>query len=117
MVIKQGEVYWIDMGEPIGSEPGYRHPHVVVQNNIFNTSLINTVIVCAITSNMARAKAPGNVVLQKGDANLPKKSVVNISQLFTVNKSELVDKIGCVSGRSMQKIIEGVKLIVEPMDI
>ena len=105
------------MGEPIGSEPGYRHPHVVVQNNIFNTSLINTVIVCAITSNMARAKAPGNVVLQKGDANLPKKSVVNISQLFTVNKSELVDKIGCVSGRSMQKIIEGVKLIVEPMDI
>ena len=72
---------------------------------------------CALTSNVARAKAPGNVLLQKGEANLPKKSVVNISQLFTVNKCELVDKIGCVSAQRMQQVIEGVKLIVESMDV
>lgn len=68
MVIRQGEVFWIDLGEPRGSAPGYRHPHVVVQNNLFNQSRINTSVVCAITSNLARATAPGNVLLRKGEA-------------------------------------------------
>jgi len=92
MVINQGDVFWIDFGEPTGSEPGYRHPHVVIQNNLFNRSRINTVVVCALTSNLKRAAAPGNVLLNKGEANLPKGSVVNISQLFTVNKSDLSEK-------------------------
>ena len=94
MVINQGDVFWIEFDEPAGSEPGYRHPHVVIQNNLFNRSRINTVVVCALTSNLKRAKAPGNVNLNKGEANLPKKSVVNISQIFTVNKSDLSEKIG-----------------------
>jgi mRNA interferase MazF len=79
MVIQQGDIYWIELEEPTGSEPGYSHPHVVVQNNVFNASRINTVIVCALTSNLRRAQAPGNVLLEKGEANLPKESVVLVS--------------------------------------
>ncbi|MCB0155563.1 MAG: type II toxin-antitoxin system PemK/MazF family toxin, partial [Anaerolineae bacterium] len=85
MVIEQGEIYWIDLGDPTGSSPGYRHPHVVIQNNIFNQSRINTVVVCVITSNLKRAEAPGNVLLNEGEGNLPKQSVVNVSQIFTVD--------------------------------
>lgn len=67
MVIQQGEIYWVDLGTPSGSEPGYRHPHIVIQNNLFNASKINTVVVCALTSNIKRAEAPGNVLLNKGE--------------------------------------------------
>ena len=87
MVIQQGDIYWVDLDEPIGSSPGFRHPHVVIQNNEFNRSKIRTVVVCALTSNLKRASAPGNVLLEPGEANLPKQSVVNISQVFTVDKS------------------------------
>ena len=113
MVIKQGEVYWVDLGEPTGSEPAFRHPHVVIQNNIFNTSLISTVVICSITSNLARANSPGNVLLKKGEANLSKKSVVNISQIYTVNKADLTERIGVVSPRKLDQIIEGVQLLTE----
>ena len=117
MVAKQGEIYWVDLGEPSGSEPGYRHPHIVIQNNIFNSSNINTVVVCSLTSNVKRAKAPGNVSFNKGEANLPKKSVVNISQIYAVNKSDLIEKIGQVSERKMLEILEGIKLLIEPMEL
>jgi len=73
MVINQGDVFWIEFNEPSGSEPGYRHPHVVIQNNLFNRSRVNTVLVCTLTSNLKRSDAPGNVTLNKGEANLPKK--------------------------------------------
>ncbi len=117
MVIKQGEIYWVDLSEPIGSEPGYMHPHVVIQNNIFNSSKINTVVVCSLTSNLKRAKAPGNVTLDKGEANLPKKSVVNISQIYTVNKNDLTEKIGQISEKRMNEILEGISILTEPRDI
>ena len=117
MVAKQGEIYWVDLGEPSGSEPGYRHPHIVIQNNIFNSSNINSVVVCSLTSNIKRAKAPGNVMLNKGEANLPKKSVVNISQIYTVNKSDLVEKIGRVSEKRIFEILEGLKLLTEPKEL
>lgn len=116
-IITQGDIYWIEFEEPSGSEPGYRHPHVVVQNNLFNRSRINTVVVCALTSNLNRAKAPGNVVLKKGEANLPKKSVVNISQLFTVNKSDLLEKTGTLSKKRVVEILNGIRLMTEPRDI
>jgi len=64
MVINQGEIYWVELDEPTGSEPGYSHPHIVVQNNVFNASKINTVIVCALTSNIKRAQAPGRQILE-----------------------------------------------------
>ena len=114
MVIRQGDVFWLDLGEPIGSEPGYHRPYVVVQNDIFNSSAISTTVVCAITSNLQRAKAPGNVLLQKGEASLPKESVVNISQLFTVNKSRLVEKIGHLSAMRFQDIFAGLYLLLQP---
>jgi mRNA interferase MazF len=117
VVIRQGDVFWIDLGEPSGSRPGYRHPHVVVQNNVFNHSRINTTVVCALTSNLRRAAAPGNVLLKKGEANLPKQSVVNISQIFTVDKSELVEKIGELSQDRVRQILDGIRLLLEPREV
>ncbi|RQD65366.1 type II toxin-antitoxin system PemK/MazF family toxin [Desulfonatronovibrio magnus] len=117
MVINQGDIFWIDLTEPSGSEPGYRHPHVIIQNNLFNRSRINTVIVCPLTSNLKRAAAPGNVLLKKGEANLPKKSVVNISQIFTVNKSDLSEKIGSLKFGRFQEVLQGIKLITEPREV
>lgn len=117
MVIEQGEIYWVDLGQPSGSEPGFKHPHIVIQNNLFNTSNINTVVICALTSNVKRAQAPGNVLLKKGEANLPKKSVANISQIYTVNKSDLIEKIGKVSAKRFNEILEGIKLITEPREV
>lgn len=116
MVINQGDVFWVDLGEPIGSAPGYRHPHVVIQNNAFNQSQIKTIVVCALTSNLKRASSPGNVLLEIGEANLPKQSVVNISQVFTVDKSQLAEKIGSLSKRRMREILDGVYLLLEPYE-
>jgi mRNA interferase MazF len=113
MVINQGDIYWIELDEPTGSEPGYSHPHVVVQNNVFNASRINTVIVCALTSNTKRAEAPGNVLLEKGEANLSKQSVVLVSQIFTVDKTQLGEFIGTLSERRVKQIIEGIYLMTE----
>lgn len=117
MVINQGDIFWIEFSDPKGSEPGYRHPHVVIQNNLFNRSRINTVVVCTLTSNLKRAHAPGNVTLNQGEANLPQKSVVNISQLFTVNKSDLSEKIGMLSEDRIAHILEGIRLLTEPRQV
>ena len=117
MVINQGDVFWIDLDAPSGSAPGYRHPHVVIQNNIFNKSRINTVVVCALTSNLKRASAPGNILLSPGEANLPKQSVVNVSQIFTVDKSDLTDRIGTLSPQRLRQILHGLQLLLEPRDI
>jgi len=117
MVINQGDVFWIDLGEPLGSEPGYRHPHVVIQNNVFNRSRINTVVVCALTVNLKRAAAPGNVLLELGEANLPKLSVVNVSQIFTVDRIQLGEKIGNTFGQTSARDSEGVRLLLEPREL
>src|SRR6185437_10653098 len=95
--LRQGQVYWLDFGPPSDSSPAGRHPCVVVQNNIFNRSTIGTTVVCLITSNVARAGAPGNVLLKKGEAGLRKASVVNISQILTVDKTDLTEYQGQMS--------------------
>jgi mRNA interferase MazF len=117
VVINQGDVFWIDLGAPSGSAPGYRHPHVVVQNNLFNRSRINTVVVCALTSNLKRATAPGNVLLERGEANLPRRSVVNVSQLFTVDKADVSEMIGTLSPRRVREILDGIRLVLEPREV
>jgi len=117
MVIAQGDVFWLDTGAPRGSGPGFRHPHVVVQNDVFNASRINTAVLCAITSNLTRAKAPGNLLLRKGEANLPRPSVVNVSQVVTVDKSVLKEKIGTLSRQRIEEIIGGLRLVLEPRDL
>ena len=117
MLINQGDIFWVDLGKASGSGPGYRHPHVVIQNNLFNKSLINTVVVCVLTSNLKRAKSPGNVLLLLNEANLSKQSVVNISQIFTVDKKDLVEKIGTLNSERTQEILDGINLLLEPRDI
>lgn len=116
MVIRQGDVFWITLDEPAGSSPGYRHPHVVVQNNLFNDSRINTAVVCTLTSNLKRATAPGNVLLEPNEGGLSKQSVVVVSQLFTVDKSDLVDHIGALSKKRIRQILDGIRLVTEPRE-
>lgn len=116
MIIRQGDIFWVDLDMPKGSEPGYRHPHLIIQNNIFNQSRINTVAVCALTTNLKRAEAPGNVLLRKGEGNIIKDSVVNISQIITVDKSDLMEKIGHLSSSRMRQVIEGIKLLIEQVE-
>jgi mRNA interferase MazF len=113
-MIHQGDIYWIDLGQPIGSEPAYIHPYVVIQNDVLNRSQIRTVIVCALTTNLRRAKALGNVLLEVGEAGLPEQSVVNVSQIFTVDKALLTEKIGCLSRQRIQQILAGLALVTEP---
>lgn len=115
-MIQQGDIFWVELDEPSGSAPGYRHPHVVIQNNVFNRSRLNTVVVCALTSNLRRATAPGNVLLEAEEANLPRQSVVNISQIFTVDKSQLGEKIGTLAPRRIREILNGIRLLTEPRE-
>ncbi len=117
MEIKQGEIYWIDLDEPLGSGPGYRHAYVVVQNNLFNQSSINTVVVCELTTNLRRAKVPGNILLDTGEANLPRQSVINISQIFTVDKSYLGGLIGTLSPGRIRQIVDGLFLLIVPAEV
>jgi mRNA interferase MazF len=113
-VVDQGDVYWIDIGDPRGSEPGYRRPYVVIQNNTYNHGAINTVIVCALTSNVRRARVPGNVLLKEGEAGLPKASVVVVTQLYTVDKQYLVEKIGALSTSRIRQILQGLSEVLTP---
>jgi len=116
-VIRQGELYWISLGRPDGSGPGYRRPCLVIQNNLFNRSRISTVVICLLTSNLARAQAPGNVLLRKGEGKLDKRSVVNVSQIFTVGRSRLGPKIGVLSPRRLRQVLDGIALVLEPRDV
>jgi mRNA interferase MazF len=111
--IRQGQVYWLDFGPVAGSTPAQRHPCVVVQNDVFNRSAIATSVVCLITSNLSRAKAPGNVLLKKGEANLPKASVVNVSQILTVDKAELAENIGSLSDAAAHAVRDGLHMIFD----
>ena len=116
-MINQGDVHWVTLEEPSGSEPGYRHPHVIIQNNVFNRSRIRTVVVCALTSNLKRAEAPGNVLLEEGEATLSRRSVVNVSQIFTVDKRQLDEFIGSLSPKRIRQVLAGVNLVLEPRDV
>ena len=117
MEIKQGDIYWIEQDELEGSEPGYRRPFLVVQNNLFNKSRINTVVVCCLTSNLQRAKSPGNVILDPGEGGLPKTSVINVSQLFTIDKSFLEDYCGSLSAKRIEQVVSGINLLLQPADV
>ncbi|MDQ3322947.1 MAG: type II toxin-antitoxin system PemK/MazF family toxin [Acidobacteriota bacterium] len=117
MEINQGDIFWFDAGEPRGLSPAYSRPVVVIQNNVFNRSPLGTVLVCALTTNLRRAKAPGNVLLDENEADLPKQSVIVVSQVLTIDKSELIDKIGALSKERINEILEGVKLLTEPREV
>ncbi len=111
--ILQGDVYWLDFGSTSGSAPAERHPCVVVQSDAFNRSGISTTVVCLITSNTDRASAPGNVALRKGDAHLSRSSVVNVSQIVTVDKAELDERLGRLPGAALDSVLTGLGLLFE----
>lgn len=115
-MISQGDIYWIELDEPEDSEPGYKHPHIIVQNNLFNRSKIKTVLVCPLTTNLKRANAPGNVLLEKKESNLPKASVVNVSQVFTVDKTQLDEYVGTLTSKRMNEVLNGIKLVLDPRE-
>jgi len=112
-MIRQGEVYWIDFGATAGSAPAERHPCVVVQSDLFNRSRIMTTVVCLVTSNLARAEAPGNVLLEQGEGNLPRPSVVNVSQVLTVDKSDLSGRVGRLPVAKVDAIRRGLHLLFD----
>jgi len=107
-VIRRGQVWWVDFGEPAGSEPGYRHPALVIQRDEVNDSRIGTVVVCVLTSRRPLATAPGNTLLPKRSTGLPRDSVANASQIATVNKSDLESLAGVLSPALMARVDLGV---------
>ena len=112
MVISQGEVWWADLPEPSGSEPGFRRPVVVVQGDAFNRSRIATVVCAPLTSNLRWAEAPGNVLLASKTTGLPKDSVANVSQLVTLDKSSLTERMGKLSKAKLELVLFGIDVML-----
>lgn len=109
---RRGDVWWADLPVPRGSEPGHRRPVLIVQSNQFNDSRIQTVVVAAITSNITLADAPGNVRLRPADSGLPKPSVVNVSQLLTISREFLSDRVGNVPVAALNRVADGLRLVL-----
>lgn len=118
MVIRQGDVFWAVLGPPRDSEPGYTRPVLVIQNDRRNKSKLNTVLVCTLTRTLSRANDPGNVLLHPGEGRLPEQSVVNVSQVFTVSKEDLQEKIGWLDTPRIQQVLEGLRFhFLMPRDV
>lgn len=111
MEVKQGDIYWVSSGEAGGTEQSFPHPHVVIQDNVINHSHVNTVVVCALTTNRRRANAPGNILLAAGEANLPRQSVVVVSRVSTVDKAQLGEYIGSLTGQRIDQILAGMRFL------
>lgn len=110
--MRRGEVWWASLPNPVGSWPGLRRPAVVVQSNPFNESRINTVVVATITSNLALAAAPGNIRVAKSDSGLPQPSVINVSQLLTLDRSLLTERVKLLPPLVIQNLNDGLRLVL-----
>lgn len=110
--MNRGEVWWASLEPPKGSGPGYRRPVLVVQANSFNKSAISTVLIVVITSNMALAQAPGNIRISKSDSGLSKASVINVSQVLTIDRQILTERVGSLPSRIMVRVNEGLKMVL-----
>lgn len=111
MHIHRGDVFWVTLDTAEGEDPAIPHPHVVVQDDVFNRSRIDTVIVCALTSNLHRAKEPGNVLLEPGEADLTRQSVVIVSQISSIPKTQLGDRIGTLAEKRVDQILAGLRFL------
>ena len=111
-MIAQGEVWWADLGEPVGSEPGYLRPVIVVQGDAFNASAIQTIVCVALTSNLGWANAPGNVRLTARATGLPKDSVANVSQLVTLDRDGLIERVGRISASQLERVLSGIDIVL-----
>ena len=112
MVIARGDVWWADLGDPAGSEPGYRRPVVVVQGNAFNASSLRTVVCVVLTSNTRWAEAPGNVLLTARATGLSKPSVANVSQLVTLDRAALTEHAGRLPASSLELVLAGIEVVL-----
>jgi mRNA interferase MazF len=112
MVIAQGEVWWADLAEPIGSAPGYRRPVIVLQSDPLNRSQIATVVCVVLTSNLRWSIAPGNVLLAAKHTGLDRDSVANVPQLITIDKRQLTERAGKVPRKQMESVFSGIDLIM-----
>jgi mRNA interferase MazF len=111
-VINQGDVYWVQLGATDDdAEAGIPHPHVVIQDNVFNHSRIPTIVACALTSNIKRTNMPGNLLLEVGEANLPRQSIVEVSKVSTVDKAQLGEYIGSLSEHRIHQILAGMRFL------
>jgi mRNA interferase MazF len=113
MGINRGEIWWAALPDPVGSTPGYKRPILIIQSNEFNKSKINTAIAAVITTNTRLAAAPGNILLSAKNSKLPKESVVNVSQVITVDKSFLTEKVHTLSDAIMAQVDEGLRLVLK----
>jgi mRNA interferase MazF len=111
ITISRGDIFWVEPDGSKGSIPGIPHPHLVVQDDVFNRSRIATVVVCALTSNINRASEPGNVLLEPGEGNLRKQSVVISSQISSIDKSRLGARIGLLSGSRVDQVISALRFL------
>ena len=112
MVVERGQIWWADLGEPAGSEPGFRRPVLIVQSDAFNRSRLRTVVAIVLTSNVRLVDAPGNVLIPARVAGLPKDSVANVSQVITVDRDFLTELAGRVRGQLLKDIENGVRLVL-----
>ena len=112
MVVQRGEIWWATLPDPVGSEPGYRRPILVVQSNDFNRSRIATVIGIVLTSNTALAQAPGNVLLPRKVTGLSKDSVANVSQVITIDKQFLTERVDSLSRPFVIQVEAGLRLVL-----
>ena len=112
MVVAQGEVWWADLGEPAGSEPGYRRPVIVVQGDAFNRSRIATAVCVPLTSNLKWAAAPGNVLLRARDTGMEKDSVANVSLVVAVDRFALTERVGKISQRKLDRVLAGIDVVL-----
>ncbi len=108
----RGEIWWATLPAPVGSEPGYRRPVLVIQDDTFNQSPISTVIIAVVTSNLQLAQAPGNVLLPCNATGLPKDSVANVSQILTIDKGFLEERVGALPSHLQEKVDEGLRTIL-----
>lgn len=112
MVISQGDVWWADLGAPVGSEPGFRRPVIVVQGDNFNRSALRTVVAVPLTSNLRWAAAPGNARLTARATGLPRDSVANVSQLVALDKSILIERVGRLSSSKLELVLAGIDTVL-----
>ena len=112
MVVERGDVWWADLGEPEGSEPGFRRPVLVVQADAFNRSRLQTVIAVVMTSNLHLIDAPGNVLMPARATGLPRDSVANVSQVVTIDRDSLTEKIERLRGRLLKDVDDGLRLVL-----
>jgi mRNA interferase MazF len=111
--VNRGEIWWASLDDPIGSAPGFRRPVVVVSSDNFNASGIRTVIAAVLTSNLRLADAPGNFLLTKNQTQLPKDSVFNVSQIITLDKTLLTEKVGKLGATQVNALNQSLKLVLD----